>query len=110
MLAVNLLRRLHSMCWEHPDDDSSVIVMDHPFDEVTMEPVFAKVDASDRRMPRTIKVAYANSVHEEPLNHLGWLRKIEEWPPRFGVGFLHPISFWVSEQPRPIAFLTQAEP
>jgi SAM-dependent methyltransferase len=77
--------------------DATVIFMYNPFDEKTMAQVFAKLNDSYRKRPRRIKVAYARCVCEQPLQRLGWLRRMEEWLPSHVPGFPHAISFWESE-------------
>jgi SAM-dependent methyltransferase len=78
-------------------DDATVIFMFNPFDEKTIEQVFAKLDDSYRKKPRKIKVAYAYCAYEQPLKNLGWLRRMEEWPPSYVMGFTKAISFWESD-------------
>ena len=87
----------HQLAQEYDFKDVSVIVMFNPFDAVTMAKVFDRVDTAYRQNPRMLKVAYANCVHEEPLERLGWLRRLGEWsPPLSDTGFSNKVSFWAS--------------
>jgi len=86
----------HMLAQEYDFKDANVIVMFNPFDEASMAQVFAIVDKAYRQNPRIFKVAYANCVHEKPLEKLGWLRRVDEWPPSYVPGFSRAISFWTS--------------
>ncbi len=78
-------------------DDATAIYLYNPFDKPIMEKVFGRIDASYRRKPRLLRVAYANCLHEEFLQRTGWLKKREEWPASQFPGFGCPISLWSSD-------------
>jgi precorrin-6B methylase 2 len=77
-------------------DDATVVYLYNPFGPPIMDRVFERIGKSLERNPRCIRIAYANCVHEQSLQRLGWLVKREEWSAREFPGFGGPISFWDS--------------
>jgi hypothetical protein len=81
--------------YDYPD--ATAIYLYNPFGRPIMDKVFAKVDQSFKRNPRSLQVVYANCLHEGVLRELKWLVKRDEWPSARFPGFGCPISFWSSK-------------
>lgn len=73
--------------------EGTIYYMYNPFGATTMRDVFANLRASFATNPRTIKIAYYNSIHEELFQACGWLDKYHAFRVKSGM----PVTFWRSQ-------------
>lgn len=70
----------------------TIYYMFNPFGPTTMRDVLANLHASISANPRTIKIAYYNSIHEELFQASPWLEKYHSFQVKSGM----PVTFWRS--------------
>lgn len=75
---------------------ATVVYLYNPFNADLMGRVMAKVLQSYECAPRTIRIVYANPVHEEILTRAGWLQRLEDWPASDFPVFGYRLSIWGS--------------
>jgi predicted RNA methylase len=71
----------------------TIYYMYNPFGPTTMRDVLANMRASLSTNPRTIKIAYYNSIHEELFAASRWLEKYHAFRVKSGM----PVTFWRSQ-------------
>jgi predicted RNA methylase len=70
----------------------TIYYMYNPFGPTTMRDVLANIHASLSTNPRTIKIAYYNSIHDELFQASRWLEKYQSFRVKSGM----PVTFWRS--------------
>jgi predicted RNA methylase len=68
----------------------TIYYMFNPFGSTTMRDVLANMRATLSTNPRTIKIAYYNSIHEDLFQSSGWLEKYHAFRVKSGM----PATFW----------------
>jgi predicted RNA methylase len=79
---------------EYEFSDATVVYLYNPFNARITGLVMEQLYRSYLQAPRTIRVVYANPVHESVLTQRGWLEKYAEWPPDDFPVFGYRVSFW----------------
>jgi predicted RNA methylase len=79
---------------EYDYADATVAYLYNPFNARITELVIDRLFESYLKQPRTIRVVYANPVHEYVLRKYNWLEKYHEWPATAFPVFGYPVSFW----------------
>lgn len=75
-------------------DDATIVYLYNPFNERITRVMIERLQESLKRLPRKLRVVYANPVHDNVLVESGWLKKTAEWPATDFPGFGYPVSFW----------------
>jgi hypothetical protein len=88
---------------------ATVVYLYNPFNERITSLVIEQLYRSYLTTPRTVRVVYANPVHESVLARHGWLEKYEEWPDDEFPVFGYAVSFWRSIPPANRAAGTPAD-
>lgn len=73
--------------------DITVAYLYHPFERPVMERFLARFEATMRR-DRSVRLVYANPVHDDLFRSADWLVEEEVWPETKISGFPHRVSFW----------------
>jgi SAM-dependent methyltransferase len=76
--------------------DATVVYLYHPFRRPVMDMFLTRLDQT-RHRGRSMRVVYANAVHEDALSEARWLTKEDEWAASKIGGFPHTVSFWRSK-------------
>jgi SAM-dependent methyltransferase len=80
-------------------EDATVVYLYNPFNARLTGMVLEQLRQSASRRPRTVRVVYANPVHESTVVQHGWLKKYEEWPASEYPVFGYAVSFWRADPP-----------
>ena len=73
--------------------DITVAYLYHPFERPVMERFLARFETTMRR-DRSVRIVYANPVHDDLFRSADWLVEEEVWPDKTISGFPHRVSFW----------------
>lgn len=79
----------------HGMEDVTVLFMFNPFGTGIMQSVVQNLEASLRKTPRRLRIAYENPLQHAVLDASPLLKRTADWPVQKRTS-PHPISFWES--------------
>ncbi|MFK5956506.1 MAG: class I SAM-dependent methyltransferase [Planctomycetota bacterium] len=93
----------HGLAQDFDFDSTTVVFLFNPFGADTLQEVLELLQQSLLRIPRKLRLVYANPVHEQVLHDCAWLSNVETWPSSAYAEFeIQPpnprlVSFWESK-------------
>ncbi len=93
----------HGLAQDFDFHQSTIVYMFNPFGAETLQKVVDQLEETLHRNPRTIRIVYANPVHQEVLTKTPWLQTTQSWPcaayAEFTIQPPNPtlVSFWKSK-------------